>query len=77
MEKLTNQEEDIMLRIWKLGRCAVKQIMELLHREKHINFERKYKILNEITRKHRIVFVTLHHNSNNNNNNATKQSKQN
>ena len=30
MEKLTNQEEDIMLRIWKLGRCAVKQIMELL-----------------------------------------------
>ena len=30
MEKLTNQEEDIMLRIWQLGRCAVKQIMELL-----------------------------------------------
>lgn len=30
MEKLTNQEEDIMLRIWRLGRCAVKQIMELL-----------------------------------------------
>ena len=47
------------------------------YREKHINFERKNKILNEITRKHRIVFVTLHHNSNNNNNDATKQSKQN
>ena len=30
MEKLTNQEEDIMLRIWRLGRCAVKQIMEQL-----------------------------------------------
>ena len=30
MEKLTNQEEEIMLRIWQLGRCAVKQIMELL-----------------------------------------------
>lgn len=30
MEKLTNQEEDIMLQIWKLGRCAIKQIMELL-----------------------------------------------
>ena len=30
MEKLTNQEEDIMLHIWKLGRCAVKQIVEAL-----------------------------------------------
>lgn len=30
MEKLTDQEEEIMLRIWRLGRCAVKQIMELL-----------------------------------------------
>ena len=30
MEKLTNQEEDIMLHIWKLGRCAVKQILEVL-----------------------------------------------
>ena len=43
--------------------------------EKRTNFKRKYKILNEKTRKHRIVFVTLHHNRNNNN--ATKQSKQN
>ena len=30
MEKLTSQEEEIMLHIWRLGRCAVKQIIELL-----------------------------------------------
>lgn len=30
MEKLTKQEEDIMLRIWRLGQCAVKQIVEAL-----------------------------------------------
>ena len=36
MEKLTNQEEDIMLRIWQLGRCAVKQIMELLRNLVHL-----------------------------------------
>ena len=30
IEHLTNQEEEVMLRIWKLGRCAVKQIVEAL-----------------------------------------------
>lgn len=30
MEKLTQQEEDVMRRIWSLGRCAVKDIVEQL-----------------------------------------------
>lgn len=30
MEKLTQQEEDVMRRVWSLGRCAVKEIVEQL-----------------------------------------------
>ena len=30
MENLTNQEEDVMKCIWRLGRCVVKQIVEAL-----------------------------------------------
>ena len=50
MEKLTNQEEEIMLRIWRLGRCAVKQIMELLP-EPRLPYTTVASIVNNLKRK--------------------------
>ena len=30
MEKLTKQEEEVMRYVWKLGRCAVKQVLDAI-----------------------------------------------
>lgn len=54
MEKLTNQEEDIMLRIWQLGRCAVKQIMELLP-EPRPPYTTVASIVNNLKRKENVM----------------------
>lgn len=30
MEKLTRQEEEVMLRVWQLGSCTVKEVLNIL-----------------------------------------------
>lgn len=50
MEKLTKQEEEVMLQVWRLGRCTTKEILQQLP-EPHPPYTTTASVVNNLKRK--------------------------